>query len=148
MSNKRGRPRKFNSVEEMQQAIDEYFSKCDSVTRTVLVGKPPMPMNISDPDPYTVEGLAKALEVDRHTLLHYEKNPEYSEYFTTVKNAKIRIQENTVIRALKGNSNPAVSIFVMRNNFGYEDTQRFDITTAKVVKNLSKEQIAEIISDE
>ena len=54
-----GRPLKYPSVEAMQKDIDKYFADCDEN------GKP-----------YTVSGLAYALNTSRRTLLNYEEKEE------------------------------------------------------------------------
>jgi len=51
-----GRPLKFKSPEEMQTYIDAYFKLCDK--KHV---------------PYTITGLAMALNTDRATLCNYEE---------------------------------------------------------------------------
>ena len=71
-----GRPRKFQSVEELQRLIDAYFDECDT--------------NEELP---TVTGLALALGTSRRLLCNYEKCKKYVEFFSTIKEAKSRIQQ-------------------------------------------------------
>ena len=96
-----GRPLKFQSVEQMQKLIDAYFEECDSTGQI-----------------YTVTGLAMALDTDRITLVRYTERDEYS---NTIKKAKQKVENQMVSRALSGQYNSAVSIFLMKNNFGYQD---------------------------
>lgn len=99
--NKGGRPLKFESVEQLQSLIDKYFKWADENNK-----------------PYTVSGLACALDTDRQTLVNYEQREMF---FDTIKKAKQKIESQFEERALKGEYNPTMSIFLMKNNFGYVD---------------------------
>lgn len=99
--NKGGRPLKFESVEQLQSLIDKYFEWADENNK-----------------PYTVSGLACALDTDRITLIRYE---ERDEFCNTIKRAKQKIERQFEERALNGEYNPTMSIFLMKNNFGYVD---------------------------
>ena len=72
----KGNPRKYKNVEELQKGIDAYFEECDAKG-----------------EPYTVTGLALALDIDRSTLLRYEKEFE-EDYRVTVKKAKTKVENN------------------------------------------------------
>ena len=119
--NPTGRPRKFKSPAEMQMAIEEYFAECNNRECEVYVKSKQEIVKIKNPIPYTIEGLCVALDIDRSTLLTYEKDENRAEFHNTISRAKMIIQKNTVERALGGENNSHVSIFIMKNNFGYED---------------------------
>lgn len=111
----KGNPRKYPNVEVLQQAIDAYFEECDAKG-----------------EPYTVTGLALALDIDRSTLLRYEKEFE-EDYRTTVKKAKTRVENNIEKFSMMGKYNPTMAIFNLKNNFGWKDKQEVESTvTAKV----------------
>lgn len=104
MTRSRGRPLKFETVEELQTKIDEYFE----VT----------PANI-----VTITGLALHLDTSRETLMEYE---ERKDYVDTIKRAKDKVQleyEKDLRR--KGRSG---DIFALKN-FGWRDERSFDHTT-------------------
>lgn len=101
MAHAGGRPVVFESVEVLQVKINDYFKYCDDNNK-----------------PYTVSGLASYLEVTRQTLLNYT---EKDEFFATIKKAKAKIEAQYEERALLGYYNPTISIFIMKNNFGYQD---------------------------
>jgi hypothetical protein len=125
-----GRPRKYNSVEEMDKKIQEYFDECDNNTKEILDKKDGGLITISFPLPYTVEGLALALGFcDRNSLLDYQKEEGYEEYFRTIKNAKLKTQQNKVVNGLTGVYNSAVTIFDLKNNHGYRERNETDITS-------------------
>lgn len=102
--NKTGRPLKFKDENELQAAINLYFESCDSKG-----------------EPFTIEGLCVALDIDRKTLLNYEKREGYEMFFHAVKKAKLKVQENLVKRGLAGDNSTALTIFLLKNNYGYRD---------------------------
>lgn len=101
MAHAGGRPLKFESAEQMQELIDDYFENCDA-----------------NDEIYTITGLAMALDTDRATLVRYSSKDEF---YNTIKKAKQRVENQVVSRALKGEYNSAVAIFLMKNNYGYQD---------------------------
>ena len=124
-----GKPKKWETPEKLQEAIEAYFKECDDNTITVLPKGAKEPIQISKPIPYTIEGLCMVLGCDRVTLLNYEGQEGYEEFFSTIKKAKLKIQRNKIERGLMGESNPAVSIFDLKNNHNYRDKTESDITT-------------------
>lgn len=124
--NKGGRPLKFKTPKIMQERIDWYFE-------AIKINKQENPdlsnldkdfvkflKDITDTNP-TVTGLALALDTDRTTLINYENRDEF---FDTVKKAKLRV-ENALEQRLYGAS-PVGTIFNLKNNFSWEDTQTHD----------------------
>jgi len=102
------RPRVYASPEDMDEAIDAYFQKCDTERR-----------------PYTIAGLAYELGfIDRHSIPEYEKRPEFS---ATIKNARSRIEMQRSERLVSGDGNVTGMIFDLKNNFGWKDKQDVDI---------------------
>lgn len=93
-----GRPLKFQSVEEMQEAIDKYFA-------------------ITPEEEWTVTGLALALDTYRDVLIRYENKDEF---YNTIKRAKEKVH-NSYEKDLrkKGRSG---DIFALKN-FGWRDQQ-------------------------
>lgn len=101
-----GRPNKFTSVEEMEKAIEEYFEYCDEN------GKP-----------YTISGLAYALDTTRRTLLDYQENDEFSH---TIKKAKAKIERFNE-ELLFSKDVPTVGvIFNLKNNYDWKDKQEIE----------------------
>ena len=115
-----GRPKKFETVEELQALIDEYFVWCDSRIETTLTKEGDL-VDKPNPRPYTVEGLAVWLDMDRHTLFDYEKLPTHAMFHHTIKKAKARVLQNLQERALDGKNNAAVTIFNLKNNFMFRE---------------------------
>ncbi len=64
--NNGGRPRKYETPEAMQVDIDKYFKECDERMTKIFVKKIGKVLEISNPTPYTIEGLLLAVGfVDR-----------------------------------------------------------------------------------
>ena len=124
-----GKPKKWVSPEALQQDINNYFAECNERTIKVYDKKEKCVIEIDSPIPYTIEGLCETLDCDRTTLLAYQKETGYEVYFGIIKRAKLKCQRNKIERALMGDSNPAVSIFDLKNNHGYKDKTETDITS-------------------
>lgn len=133
MKNKLGRPLKFETVEEMQKAIDLFFQSCDPHVIEVLkivtdpktkLKKQIMEKEISEQRPYTISGLALALGIHRDTLLEYESRDAYSDAIKTAKN-----RVHAYVEARLFTNNPVGSIFNLKNNFGWKDQTLTDITS-------------------
>lgn len=102
-----GQPPKFSSPELMQQAIDSFFTACDD-----------------NDDPYTISGLALALDMDTQTLLNYQQKDAY---VATIKKAKQRCQTYAERRGWTGN--PAFACFVLKN-YGWSDRQEQNVSVS------------------
>jgi hypothetical protein len=125
-----GKAKKYKSAEEMELVIQAYFDECDSNVRTVYDKKAEELIECPYPLPYTIEGLALALDfLSREALLNYEKAEGYEEYFGTIKRAKLKVQQNKIVNGMMGIYNPAVAIFDLKNNHGYKDKNETDITS-------------------
>lgn len=98
-----GRPLKFQSLEELQQKIDSYFTDTPK-------------------DEWTITGLALALDTYRQTLLNYE---EKDEFMDAIKKAK-QIVENGYEIDLK-KSGRAGTIFALKN-FDWKDKTEQEIS--------------------
>lgn len=117
---KGGRPLKFNSVEELQQKIDDYFVWCDSQVKGILTERGVKIIK----KPYTMSGLAIHLGCDRKTLVNYSKNEEY---FHAIKAARQRVEGYIEEGMLSGELSAVPCIFNMKNNFGWADKQEIDL---------------------
>lgn len=103
---KRGKPLKFKTPEELETAIDAFFDECDEKE-----------------EPYTITGLAMALDIDRQTLINYGRKEDY---FGTVKKARVKV-ENYLEKSLHGNAVTG-TIFNLKNNFGWKDKQETEFS--------------------
>jgi len=139
-----GKPKKWQTVEELQSDIDDYFQQCDDNKRMMFVKSMGEEIEVSMPLPYTIEGLAEALDCDRDTLNNYQKQKGYEEYFGTINRAKNKIQRNKVERGLLGIAPASTTIFDLKNNHGYKDKTETDLN----VKELPSLQVQVVKPDE
>lgn len=138
-----GRPLKFESAEELAEKIDAYFADCDQHVEDInewlearekdgKLKKDENGLNylveithkvMTKQIPYTITGLALALDTSRETLLQYEGRPEFVD---TIKKAKDKCHnyvENSLLT-----SNPTGAIFNLKNNYGWKDKTESEIT--------------------
>ena len=104
MANKVGRPKIYNDVTKLQKDVEKYFKLCDEEKK-----------------PYTVSGLALALNMDRRSLLNYSKDEKF---FPTIKMAKQKIEAQLEENALMNKCNPTFTIFNLKNNFNWKDNMQ------------------------
>lgn len=97
-----GRPLKFQSVEELADAMDKYFNS--------------VPV-----EEWTITGLALALDTSRATLMDYE---EREEFFNTVKKGKDMVEHSYEIGLRKRGN--AGDIFGLKN-FGWKDKNENEV---------------------
>src|SRR3990167_3931548 len=124
--NQGGRPLKFKTTQDLQNKIAKYFKSCweqkiDMFGNPIFLkdaaGKKTKKRVMVQARPYTITGLANALDVDRHTLLNYEAKQRF---FTTVKRAREMCHQYAEDYLFFG-KNPAGAIFNLKNNYGWQD---------------------------
>lgn len=141
-----GRPLKFETVKQLKRKIEQYFGECDphEAKRSVVVRKSDGTSYISeeeyitDRQPYTINGLARALRTNRETLNKYgsgdyddkDDTDESGDKFSdAIKDAKARIAEDVERRMLSGESPGSSGIFWLKNNDNWKDKSEVDHTT-------------------
>ncbi len=118
-----GRPLKYQTVEELQSAVDAYF-RDDCM------------MKLGDAEIFapTMGGLACALGVSRQTLVSYR---DKDEFLDTIKNARSKIGA-ALEQRLYSNSVAGV-IFNLKNNFEWKDKQ--EVETKDVTHEVTDEDL-------
>lgn len=106
-----GRPKQYETPEQLQAKIDEYYNDCEI-----------------NELPLTTEGLAYFLDVDRVTLLRYEKSESHKDFSHTIIKAKNKILKYKMENAIMGKSNTAIAIFDLKNNYNYKDKQETEFS--------------------
>ena len=110
-----GKPRLFQDAAKLQERIDAYFDDCRDRGA-----------------PYTITGLAVALETSRRLLLDIQKSDHYPNDFKEIVNlAKARVLQQTEEGMMSGSLNATGCIFTLKNNFNYVDKieQVIDVKT-------------------
>lgn len=127
-----GRPLKYKTVDELGLAIQNYFDKCDPHVSKHMVANGINPNGetmfetrqvITEQQPYTMSGLARALGIDRDTLLRYSKKEEFH---GTVAMARQRCHEYAESQLFGRSASGAQ--FSLKNNFGWVDKTEVDNT--------------------
>jgi hypothetical protein len=116
------RPKLYNDVEKLEKDIDAYFKMCDKKER-----------------PYTMSGLALALNMDRRSLLNYSKDEKF---FLTIKKAKQKVEAQLEENALMNKYNPTFTIFNLKNNFDWKD--KMEVEANKEQLNKVEELLSKI----
>lgn len=142
MPNPNGRPLLYKTPEEMKVVIDEYFDYCDNRIQQVYSPKSEGVIEVINPAPYTMSGLAYALGMDRRTLLDYSNRDKF---LPTVKRARDRVESDVEARMNDRQTFTAGLIFNAKNNFGWVDKTETDVTTkGESVNNYSALSIEEL----
>lgn len=98
------RPLLFETPQDLKDAIKAFF---DNLKR-----------------PPTVEGLALALNTSRQTLLNYSDRPDFADI---IEDAKLQIADSVMGRAMAGEINPTIAIWISKNHYGYSDDQNLNL---------------------
>lgn len=121
-----GRPRIYNTAEEMQEKIDEYFNSC---FRPVLDKDGNPIVNLLTGDfyleqfrPFTMSGLANALDMSRQSLLNYRKEDDF---FDTIERARRKVEVYTEEKLFEKETCNG-SKFSLSNNFGWTEKQEIE----------------------
>lgn len=112
------RPKLYNSVDEMEKDIESYFKLCDKKKK-----------------PYTLSGLAYALDMDRKSLYNYSKDDKF---FPTIKKAKQKIEQQLEENLYRLGNNSGI-IFNLKNNFNWKDS-------VEVVDNNELSKVEELLN--
>ncbi|MEI7478554.1 MAG: terminase small subunit [bacterium] len=115
---------KYKTLKELQDKIDEYFMFCDNRIQHVYSPKAESVIEVIDPAPYTMSGLARSMGIDRDTLNNYSHREAY---FGAIKAARERVHEDVETRLMEKQATGA--IFNLTNNFGWRDMRNVDHTT-------------------
>mgnify|MGYP000863430411 FL=1 len=151
-----GRPLKFKSVKELQNAIDEYFKSlfepAFDMWGNPVVNKKTGEQIFRKTSVATITGLAVALDTTRETLLDYEnkkhdgkdrelteveraENEQIVDFSDTIKKAKLRIYADTEQQLYRGK--PTGAIFSLKNNYGWVDKTVTEATPSEPINPFS-----------
>lgn len=130
---KEGRPLLFEEPEDLEAALELYFTKGDE-EEGIPHGEAWVDMGEAGLQFMpTMSGLALSLGVDRKTITNYANKDEY---FPTIKKARSLVEQTLERRLYFGN--PAGTIFNLKNNFGWADKQEVE-HSEKVIDDGSNE---------
>lgn len=126
-----GRPRKYNTAEEMEVLIEKYFNSCFEPVTIIKDGEVIILKDNEGNElkkqirPFTVTGLADALDMSRQDLLNYQKEEAF---FDTITRAKRKCEIYAEERLFDRDGNRG-AIFSLSNNFkSWNDKQQIEMT--------------------
>lgn len=113
-----GRPKLYTSAEDMERDIDNYFKYCEKQKK-----------------PYTMCGLANALDMSRQSLINYSND---NEFFDTIKRARSKVEQQLEENALLGKANSTFTIFNLKNNFNWKDVVENQVSSNGILGELKE----------
>ena len=116
-----GRPRKYNTPEEMQEAIDAYFEECDEQENHV---------------PLLGEIAYKLGFASRQSLYDYLQREEFSYIISRIK---LKCENELNQAALQGKANPAIAKLNLATNYGYSDKNQVEHSGQTEIVYLDKQ---------
>jgi hypothetical protein len=135
LGNTGGRPPKFETPQDLEKRIKEYFEHIDKQNEEAIQAGNPL-----DYEPPTITGLLLFCGFS-HLQQFFDQEKRSEEFSDVIKRAKavvMKIHERRL-----GSTTPTGSIFWLKN-FGWKDTQQIDHTNAgSAFNNLTD---AELIS--
>ena len=133
---------KYKTVEDLQSAIDEYFDYCDNRIQNVYSPKMKRVIEVIDPAPYTMSGLARSVGLSRQGLLDYAKRDKY---IGTIKAAREKVHEDVETRLMEKQATGA--IFNLKNNFGWKDETKVDSEITHKFEDISDDELDKAIKE-
>ena len=123
-----GRPPKYKTPQELQEAVDEYFESCwfEKVTESEDQETHKIETSVVryQQRPYTIAGLAYHLDMTTQGVREYQAKDEFS---CIIKRAKQKIEMN-IEETLVTAKNATGAIFWLKNHAGYRDKTETEIT--------------------
>ena len=137
--NKDGRPKKYNTAEEMQKVIDEYFESCFkedlkfNSDKQYYEPKRDYEGNVIKYQykPFTITGLANALGLTRQSLLNYAKEEEF---FDTITRAKQKVEEYVEERLFDRDGVNGARFNLVNNFKNWSEKQEVDTTVSNRIE--------------
>jgi len=114
--NRGGRPMKYTDPVKLQADIDAYFNRCDQNTIKRQYAHSKGITVVETPTPYTMAGLAAALDVHRDTLNEYSRNEVFSDI---IMRARDRVHQQNITLALTGCHDSRIAALNLASNYGY-----------------------------
>ena len=136
-----GRPKLYTSVDEVAEIIEEYFDYCDNRIQHIYSAKADGVIEVMNPAPYTMSGLALALDMDRRSLLNYSKDEQF---FPTIKKAREKVEADIEERMNDKQTFTPGLIFNAKNNFGWVDQTKVE-HSGEINRNATEEELDAII---
>lgn len=142
MAHPGGRPVKFKTVEEMQKKIDEYFDHCDNRIKQIHSKDGGESFAISNPEPYTMAGLAYSLGLSRQSLIDYKNKDEF---FDAIKDARAKVEFDVERRMNDKETFTPGLIFNAKNNFAWKEQIETKQELTHKYEDMTDEELERVI---
>lgn len=138
---KPGRPfgtLKYDNINDLQKGIDKYFADCDPHVMydddgNIIYNKDGTPA-MTPQKPYTMSGLAYALDVSRQTLINYKAiDFEDNNYLDAISRARQKVEQWTAT-ALYNRDMARGAEFTLKNNHAWRDQQDINLGSDKALQ--------------
>lgn len=126
-----GRPRKFESPDEVIDLFNSYLDHCRSYRVEVLSNKGDI-VAITKPRVPTLGGFCNWGNIDYETLANYEKREGYDEFFGTIKSIKQHILSGKLEALTNGEGSTTGLIFDLKANHGLLDRNTTDLNISQI----------------
>lgn len=135
---KRGAPKKYTKADEMQKKIEEYFESCFkedlkyNSEKKYYEPKLDYKGNVIKYQykPFTITGLANALDMTRETLLRYEEDKEFSD---TIRKAKQKVEQYVEERLFDRDGINGAKFNLINNFNNWSDKSEVDTTVSNKI---------------
>lgn len=131
--------KKFQTAEDLENAVNSYFIWCDEQREIVTDSKGNTKVVAK---PYTITGLCVYIGITRDTFISYSKDPVLE---NVIAMAKLRVENYIEENSLNGKVNPIMSIFNLKNNFGWVD--RVEVNNSQSVEVLDASDIKRMLGN-
>lgn len=126
-----GRPRKFESPEEIIEAYHEYLNYCVSYQVETVTNKGDV-VAVTKPRVPTFGGFCNYAGIDYETLMNYEKREGYEPFFGTIKSIKQHILSGKLDALTNGEGSTTGLIFDLKANHGLMDKNQTDLNISQI----------------
>lgn len=149
-----GRPPKFQTPEEMQDAVDRYFEKCEygKIVTIIRKGKPVL---ITQRIPKTMAGLTLALGFSSRQSLHdyADRGPKDNSdtdslrFLDVIACARNEVEQDNVEGGMMGEYESKITGLNLASNFKYFTRQEVDVDSSSIddkIRRLEEKRIKRI----
>lgn len=127
----KGRPRKYDSPEDIMDAYRDYLNYCASFEVEVVTNKGDL-INVRKPRVPTLGGFCNYAGIDYDTLNNYEKKEGYQHLFGTIKSIKQNILSGKLDSLTNGEGSTTGLIFDLKANHGLLDKNTTDLNISQI----------------
>jgi len=142
-----GRPPKYETPEQMETAINNYFTKCKIGEKKQIITKSGEVVETTKEIPLTIADLAYHLGfTNRQSILDYEKKDD--KFSGIIVRARLHIEGDNIRKGLTGEYNSQTNNLNLASNYGYSMKSEIEVkgaggTTINII-NYNSDQAIDI----